>query len=60
VPFVAVGSILLIKGFLDENGVSVTPPQLALWAIPTAVLAFVIHASRLLLLDRSLARRGTK
>jgi len=26
------------------------------WAIPTAIAAFIIHGSRLLLLDRSLAR----
>jgi len=56
--FVAIGSILLIKGFLEQNGISVTPPQLALWAIPTAVLAFVIHATRLLLLDKRLARKA--
>lgn len=55
--FVAIGSILLIKGFLEQNGILVTPPQLALWAIPTAILAFVIHATRLWLLDRRLARR---
>ncbi len=55
--FIAIGSVLLIKGFLEQNGVSVTPPQLAVWAIPTAVLAFLIHATRLWLLDRKLARR---
>lgn len=55
--FVAIGSILLIKGFLEQNGIIVTPPQLALWAIPTAVMAFIIHAMRLWLLDRRLARR---
>jgi uncharacterized membrane protein len=58
--FVAIGSILLIKGFLEQNGIFVTPPQLALWAIPTAILAFFIHASRLLLLDRRLAHRVRK
>jgi uncharacterized membrane protein len=56
--FVAIGSILLIKGFLEQNGIVATPPQLALWAIPTAILAFVIHATRLWLLDRRLARRS--
>jgi uncharacterized membrane protein len=55
--FVAVGSILLIKGFLEQSGIYVTPPQLALWAIPTAVIAFAIHAARLLFLDRRLSRR---
>lgn len=54
--FIAIGSILLIKGFLDQNGVHVEPAQLALWAIPTAIAAFIIHGTRLLLLDRKLAR----
>jgi uncharacterized membrane protein len=53
--FIAIGSILLIKGFLDQNGIHVEPTQLALWAIPTAVCALVIHCTRLLLLDRSLS-----
>jgi uncharacterized membrane protein len=50
--FVAVSSILLIKGFLQQSGVIVQPLELSLWAIPTAVLAFVIHGARLLSLDR--------
>lgn len=52
--FIAIGSILLIRGFLDQNGIHVEPARLAVWAIPTAVCAFVIHGARLLLLDRSL------
>lgn len=55
--FVAVGSILLIKGMLDQAGFVVEPLQLSVWAIPTAILAFVIHAVRLLMFDRRLARR---
>jgi uncharacterized membrane protein len=54
--FVAIGSILLIKGFLEQNGIIVEPLQLAVWSIPTAILAFLIHASRLYLFDRRLAR----
>jgi uncharacterized membrane protein len=54
--FIAIGSILLIKGFLDQNGVHVEPSQLAIWAIPTAMCAFVIHCTRLLLLERKLRR----
>jgi uncharacterized membrane protein len=54
--FIAIGSILLIRGFLDQNGVHVEATSLAVWAVPTAVCAFVIHGIRLLLLDRSLAR----
>jgi uncharacterized membrane protein len=53
--FIAIGSILLIKGFLDQNGIHVEPTKLAVWAIPTALSALVIHCTRLLLLDRSLA-----
>jgi len=52
--FIAIGSILLIRGFLEQNGILVEPTQLAIWAIPTAICAFVIHCTRLLLLDRSL------
>ena len=54
--FVAVSSILLMKGFLEQNGIIVQPLQLSLWAIPTAVFAFAIHATRQFLFDRRLAR----
>jgi uncharacterized membrane protein len=53
--FIAIGSILLIRGFLEQNGIVIEPIHLALWAIPTAVAAFLIHGTRLLLLDRRLA-----
>ncbi len=56
--FLAVGSILLIKGFLETYGVIVEPLHLSMWAIPTAVIAFLVHATRLLLLDRRLKRRA--
>lgn len=52
--FIAIGSILLIKGFLDQNGIHVEPTRLAIWAIPTAICAFLIHCTRLLLLERRL------
>ncbi|XXU43793.1 DUF969 family protein [Sorangium sp. So ce1014] len=54
--FLAIASILLIKGFLEQNGIFVEPLQLSVWAIPTAVLALLIHGTRLLLLDRRLQR----
>jgi uncharacterized membrane protein len=50
--FLAVASILLIKGFLDSNGVFVTPFQLSVWAIPTAIAALLVHGFRVLRLDR--------
>jgi uncharacterized membrane protein len=58
--FIAIGSILLIRGFLDQNGIHVEPTQLAIWAIPTAICAFVIHCTRLLLLDRRLRAELSK
>ena len=55
--FLAVGSILLITGFVNTTyGTHLEPLQLALWAIPTAVCAFVVHGWRLLRLDRQLER----
>ncbi len=54
--FIAIASILLIKGFLEQNGILIEPLHLSMWAIPTAVCALVIHGTRLMLLDRRLAR----
>jgi hypothetical protein len=55
--FVAVGSILLITGFVDATyGLKLDALQIALWAIPTALCALVIHAGRLLYFDRQLDR----
>ena len=56
--FLAIGSIVLIVQVLEIYGIHVQPIQLAMWAIPTAIAAFVIHGSRLLLLDRRLAARS--
>ena len=52
--FIAIGSILLIRSFLEQNGFRIEPASLAVWAIPTAICAFLIHGTRLTLLDRSL------
>lgn len=57
--FIAISSILLIVGFLDQNGIHVAPLQLSVWAIPTAILAFLIHGTRLLWMDRRLRSRET-
>ncbi len=54
--FIAIASILLIKGFLEQSGIVVEPFDLSRWAIPTAIAAFVIHMVRLALLDRRLRR----
>jgi len=55
--FIAIGSILLMIGFLEQNHIHLEPFQLSVWAIPTAILAFLIHGARLLLLDRRLGRK---
>ncbi len=54
--FIAIGSIILIQQTFATYGLLLTPFQLAVWAIPTAIVAFLIHSSRLVLLDRRLGR----
>jgi uncharacterized membrane protein len=54
--FIAIASVLLIRGFLHTNGIEVEPLQLSVWAIPTAIAALLIHGTRLMLLDRRLKR----
>ncbi|MGZ8363216.1 MAG: DUF969 domain-containing protein [Caulobacteraceae bacterium] len=54
--FIAIASILLIKGFMEQAGYALEPLQLSLWAIPTAICAFVVHGARLMLFDRRIAR----
>lgn len=49
--FIAIGSIVLIVGFLEQAGIRVEALHVSLWAIPTAVVAFVVHGARLLLFD---------
>ena len=55
--FVAIGAVLLIQGFYAQNGIVLEPLQIALWALPTAVAAFVIHAIRIMLFQRKLFQR---
>ena len=55
--FFAIGSIVLIQQVLEGYDILLSPLELAVWAIPTAIAAFIIHSTRLMLLDRSLARR---
>ncbi len=55
--FIAIGSILLMKGTLEQFGIILSPFELSVWAIPTAIAAFIIHSFRLWRLDRRLGRR---
>ncbi len=55
--FLAIGSILLITGLVNSTyDTHLEPLHLALWAIPSAACAFLIHGGRLLRLDRALER----
>lgn len=54
--FLAISSILLIRGFLQQFGIAVEPLELSVWAIPTAIAAFAIHGLRLRRFGRRLAR----
>lgn len=54
--FVAFGAIVLMHTFLRESGIETDPMHIALWGIPTAVAALLIHSVRLLRLDRQLSR----
>jgi uncharacterized membrane protein len=54
--FFAIGSIVLIQQTLSTYGYTLAPLELALWAIPSAIAAFLIHGSRLRTMDRRLGR----
>ncbi|WP_408953339.1 DUF969 domain-containing protein [Lysobacter sp. Hz 25] len=55
--FIAFGAVLLIQSFFAEHGFTLDPLQIALWGIPTAICAFVIHSVRIVRFERGLARR---
>lgn len=57
--FVAFGAIVLMTTFLHEAGIDIEPIRVALWGIPTAACAFLIHAWRLSRLDKWLEREAT-
>ena len=56
--FFAIASILLIQGVFESAGYPLTPLQLSVWAIPTAICATLIHGGRILAFDRRLGKRA--
>ncbi|HJP98506.1 MAG TPA: DUF969 domain-containing protein [Rhodanobacteraceae bacterium] len=52
--FIALGAVLLIQGFYSQHGIDLEPLHIALWALPTAIAAFFIHAVRTVLFARRL------
>jgi uncharacterized membrane protein len=61
--FIALGAVLLIQAFYTQHGVTLhgaelTPLSIALWALPTAIAAFVIQSVRVWLYQRRLQQRA--
>jgi uncharacterized membrane protein len=54
--FVAFGAIVLMQTILRGEGIDVNPIHMALWGIPTAICAFIIHAFRLSRMDAEIER----
>ena len=54
--FIALGAVLLIQGFYAQHGIALQPLQIALWALPTAIAAFLIHGVRIVLFARGVAQ----
>jgi uncharacterized membrane protein len=48
--------VLLIQGFYAQHGIDLDPRSIAIWALPTAIAAFVIHSTRLYLYQRRLQK----
>jgi uncharacterized membrane protein len=55
--FVAFGAIVLMTTFMHEAGIELEPLHVAVWGIPTAICAFVIHSIRLHRLDKWLDKQ---
>lgn len=58
--FIAFGAVLLIQAFFADNGIELEPLKIALWGIPTAICAFIIHSWRIHRLERAIAARAAR
>ncbi|MDF7670393.1 DUF969 domain-containing protein [Orbaceae bacterium ESL0721] len=58
--FVAFGAVIFMQGFLSGFGIHIAPLHIALWGIPTAICAFLIHCLRIIYMDRKLHSRLTQ
>ena len=54
--FLAFAGVLLIQRFFDSQGIRLEPLAISIWALPTAIAAFVIHSLRVTWAQRSLER----
>jgi uncharacterized membrane protein len=55
--FIAFGAVLLIQGFYAQNGIVLDPRHIAIWALPTAIAAFVVQSLRAIRLQRRLRKQ---
>jgi uncharacterized membrane protein len=55
--FIAFGAVLLMQSFFKDHGIALEPLQIAVWGVPTAICAFVIHAWRIHRFERALVAR---
>jgi uncharacterized membrane protein len=55
--FVAFAGVVLIQDYFAHQGIALDPSAIGLWALPTAIGAFVIHAIRVHRFERSLRPR---
>jgi uncharacterized membrane protein len=56
--FIAFGAVLLIQAFFSQHGIEMDPRSIAIWALPTAIAAFVIHALRIAWFQRGIGKSG--
>src|SRR4249920_1695139 len=54
--FIAFGGVLLIQAFFSQHGIEMDPRSIAIWALPTAIAAFVIHALRIAWFQRGIMK----
>jgi uncharacterized membrane protein len=55
--FVAIGAVLLVQAFFAEHDLPLDPLDIARWAAPTALAAFVVHGAWIVVVQRRIARR---
>jgi uncharacterized membrane protein len=56
--FIAFGAVLLIQAFFSQHGIEMDPRSIAIWALPTAIAALVIHALRIAWFKRRIGKSG--
>jgi uncharacterized membrane protein len=56
--FVAFAGVVLIHDYFTHQGIALDPAVIGLWALPTAIAAFVIHAVRVHRFEHTLRRHA--